>query len=431
MAGPGRVVIAGAGYAGLAAYLALRPAARAGRIRVTIVNADNWHLLLPELPLYLSGEEPASDLRLDLRRAVQPPAELVIGRIDALDVHDVAVSCGGHRVGGDALLLALGSVPSDFGVPGVAEHALAIGRWHDVQALRHRLLDDLQARQRSSVAVVGAGFTGVEIAAALADRAQQGGSGLHVALVGDRILPSMPDAVRRVATDALHRLDVRLVPGRAVAVEAGTVRLQGGGACTAETIVWAAGVRANPLLGIAGLAVNGRGQARVDAHLRAAPHVFCAGDCAAVADPRSGRDASPTAQLALQEGPAAAANALRDIEGRPLGTFEPRERGFLVSLGRGDAAGTIGRLAVHGSEVAALKRLIEHYHAFQVGGLQALARALLRGGRAREPAAAGTLAAQAPASGRPAPESAARQSPRSQGDGSASQWRASSARQRS
>lgn len=388
-------VIAGAGYAGLAAYLALRGALRAGQVRVTVVNADNWHLLLPELPLYLSGEEPASDLRLDLRRAVRDPAELVISRIDGVDVGGRAVTCGGRRIAGDALLLALGSIPSDFGVPGVAEHALAIGRWHDVQALRRRFLDDLHAPDRSSVAVVGAGFTGVEIAAAVAERARERGAALHVALVGDHVLPAMPEEVRRVAADALHRLGVRLVSGRAAAVEPGTVRLQGGGSCRAETVVWAAGVRANPLLAAAGLGVNGRGQARLDRHLRAAPGVFCAGDCAAIHDPTSGRDAAPTAQLALQEGPAAAANLLREARGQPLVPFEPKERGFLVSLGRRDAAGTIGNVSVHGGEVAALKRLIEHYHAYQVGGLQALARALVRGARGAEPAHAGAGAPRA------------------------------------
>lgn len=388
-------VIAGAGYAGLAAYLALRAAVRAGEVRVTVVNADNWHLLLPELPLYLSGEEPASDLRLDLRRAVQDPAELVIGRIDGVDVGGRAVTCGERRIAGDTILLALGSVPSDFGVPGVAEHTLALGRWHDVQALRQRFLDDLQARQQSSVAVVGAGFTGVEIAAAIAERSADRGAALHVALVGDRVLPAMPKPVRAVARDALHRLGVQLVAGRAARVEPGTVHLQSGETCRADTIVWAAGVRANPLLSSAGLAVNGRGQVRVDGHLRAAPGIFCAGDCAALRDPRSGRDAAPTAQLALQEGPAAACNLLRESRGRPLLPFEPKERGFLVSLGRRDAAGTIGHVSVHGGEVATLKRLIEHYHAYQVGGLRALARALLRGGPDGEPAPAEPAAARA------------------------------------
>ncbi len=375
------VVIAGAGYAGLAAYLALRAHARAGRLRVIVVNADNWHVLVPELPLYLAGDEPGSELRMDLRRAVQPPAELVVARVAGLETGARRVVCAGGigPIGGDALILALGSVSSDFGVPGVARHALAIGRWHDAQEMRARVLADLEARAQKKVAVVGAGFTGVEIAAALAERAIEAGSPLHVALIGDHVLPAMPGDVRRVGESALRRLGIELVADRAQAVDAGMVRLEHGPPHRADTIIWAAGVRANPVLGSSGLPVNGRGQVRVDGYLRVAPRVYCAGDCAAVPDPHTRRDAAPTAQLALQEGPAAACNAVREMDGRPLVPFQPKERGFLVSLGRREAAGTIAGASVHGGDVAALKRMIERYHAFQVGGLRALARGLLRG----------------------------------------------------
>ena len=376
-----QLLIAGAGYAGLAAYLAVRRQVQAGVVGVTVVNGDDWHLLLPELPLYLSGEEDAGDLRLDLHRAVTPPARLVIAQISGLDVRRPAVQCAGEpgRLEGDGLLVALGSISSDFGVPGVAQHALAIGSWADAEHLRERLLVDMESKHPSSVAVVGAGFTGVEIAAALAERAQEAGAGLRVTLVGEEVLPPMPPEVRRIALEALRRLGVRLMADRASRVDEGQVGLEHGPPLRADTIVWAAGVRANPLLGQCGLETNKRGQAAVDGHLRAAPRVYCAGDCAAITDPETGRPAAATAQLALQEGPGAMLNLLREWQGRPLLQVVPRQRGFLVCLGRSQAAGTVFGARVHGSEVAVLKRLIERYHAFQVGGLHALARGLLRG----------------------------------------------------
>jgi len=383
-----RIVIAGAGYAGLAGYLALRAQVRARRLDVTLVNGDNWHLLLPELPLYLTGAEPEGELRLDLRRAVQPPARLVIAHVEAIEPGGAAVRCAGSagRIGGDGLLLALGSVSSDFGVPGVAEHAVPVGAWGDAQHLRDRLLQELHSRTHSAVAVVGAGFTGVEIATALAERARAARATLEVVLVGQEVLPSLPPAVRAAATAALRRLEVRLASGRAAAVEAGLVRLEDGSAVRAETIVWAAGVRANPLLRACGLPVNHRGQVEVDEHLRAAQAVYCAGDCAAVRDAETGRTVAATAQLALQEGPGAALNLARELRGEAPRPVRPREHGFLVSLGRADAAGTLSGAAVHGGDIAALKRLIERYHAFQVGGLRGLARGLLRGVQDAAPA---------------------------------------------
>ena len=374
------ILIAGAGYAGLAAYLALRREVNAGRMAVTIVNAEDWHLLLPELPLYLTGAEGSETLRLDLHHAVREPARLVIARIRKLDIQAHAVECEGPagRITADGMLVALGSVASDFGVPGVREHAVTVGEWDDAEKLRSQLAEKLGSADLSSVAVVGGGFTGVEIAAALAERGQQARSGLQVTLVASRLLPAMPDEIQGLTSSALQRMGVRVAPGRAAAVQAGAIRMQDGEKVTAETVVWAAGVRANPLLAEAALPINDRGQAKVDAHLRAAPGVFCAGDCAAVADPEAHRLISRTAQAALQEGPGAALNLVRELQGRALLTVRPKERGFLVSLGRRNAAGTLAGIAVHGGEVALLKRVIERFHAFQVGGRMALAHRLQR-----------------------------------------------------
>jgi NADH dehydrogenase len=373
-----RIVVAGAGYAGLAACLTLRGALEAGQVAVTVVNATDWHLLLPELPLYVAGVEGPEDVRLHLRRALPPRAELHVARIVRLDPRAPAVVCADPpgRIEGDGLLLALGSAPEDYGIPGVAEHAIPIGQWDEARELRARVLEDLHRRRGGSVAVVGGGLTGVEVAAELAERAAEEHARLEVSLVAARILPTMPGPVQRLATAALRRLGVRLVPGRAAAVEAGRVRLQDGGVVAAETIVWAGGVRGHPLVAASGLPVDRRGRALVDRFLRAAPRVYAAGDCAAPTDPDSGRPLAPTAQTALQAGRAAAGNLLRELQGQPPLPFRPRLRGQLVSLGRRQAAGTIGPLVVHGREVAALKRLIERYHAFQLAGVRELARAL-------------------------------------------------------
>ncbi len=381
MSQPPHVIIAGAGYAGLAAYLALRAEVEARRLDLTVVNADDWHLLLPELPLYLTGAEGADGLRLHLRHVVRAPARLIVARIRGLDPQDHAVDCEGDpgRIAADGMLLALGSVAEDFGVPGVREHAITIGAWDDATKLRSLLLEKLGSRTISGVVVVGGGFTGVEIAAAVAERAQQARSGLQVAMVAPKVLPAMPDEVRKVAAGALKRLGVRVVPGHAASVDPSGVRLRDDGSLVqADTVIWAAGVRANPLLAASGLEANPRGQVVVDEHLRAAPRVYCAGDCAALHDPDTDRTIARTAQAALQEGPGAALNLMREFSDRPLLTVRPKERGFLVSLGRREAAGTLAGIAVHGGDVALLKRIVERFHAFQVGGRMALARKLQR-----------------------------------------------------
>jgi len=380
MADPPHILIAGAGYAGLAACLALEDELQRGEVALTVVNADDRHLLLPELPVYLAGETGAEQVRLNLRRAVRPPARVQVASIERIEPDGPALICRGPagRIQGDGVLVTLGSVSDDFGVPGVREHATAIGRWDDMEDLRQRLLGDLHSRAASTVAVVGGGFTGVEVASELADRARAAGSGLRVRLVATSVLKGMPEAVRRTASAALRELGVEVVDGRAEAVEAGRVRLQGGGQVEAECIVWAAGVRAHPVVAHCGLPVNRRGQLCLDAHLRAGQGLFAAGDCAEVRDPQTGQAAAPTAQAALQAGPAAIRNLLRDLRGEALEPFALKDRGFLVSLGHGEAAGEIGAHPVQGGDIAVLKGLIETYHAYQVGGLRTLAQRLVR-----------------------------------------------------
>lgn len=291
MADPPHILIAGAGYAGLAAYLSLRDDVQRGDVAVTVVNADDRHLLLPEIPLYLAGESGPNQVRLYLRNAIKPPAQVQVATIERVEPDGPALICKAPagRLQGNGLLVALGSVSDDFGVPGVKEHTTPIGRWDDMRELRDRLLGDLHSKAATSVAVIGGGLTGVEIASELADRSREQGSGLKVKLVAPGVLKNMPESVRKSATDALKSLGVEMTIGRAEAVEAGRVRLQGGGVVEAASLVWAAGVRANPAVATSGLPTNRRGQLHADQYLRAAPRLYVAGDCADIRDGKTGQ----------------------------------------------------------------------------------------------------------------------------------------------
>ncbi len=323
------VIVAGAGYAGLAAYLALRPAAERGEIALTVVNADDRHLLLPELPMYLVGEAHADRIRLDLRHLVREPARLLLAQVVGLDPAAPALACAGStgRLTADAVILALGSVSDDFGVPGVAEHATAIGQWHDILVLRANLLDDLSRRTHTSVAVVGGGFTGVEIATELAERARDADDGLTVHLIAPRLLPALPPRAQATAEAAVRQLGIRWRQTHATRVHGDSVEVEGGERVAAATVVWAAGVRANPVVARSGLRVDGRGRALVDAAMRAAPHVFVAGDCAAPVDPRSGRALPPRRRSRSRPARWPAAMPWRNLPARIQPPSSPRSAG--------------------------------------------------------------------------------------------------------
>jgi NADH dehydrogenase len=371
------VVIAGAGYAGISALLALAPAARKQQLGLTLINRSDAHLLLPELPLFLAGEEGREDVRLSLSALVRPPLRLVLAHVESIAASPPQVHCAGPAgtITADGLVVALGAVPADFGVPGVQAHAIAVGRWADAVELRRRMLRDLRQRAGGTVVVVGGGATGVEVASELASVR---GARERVTLLAPRLLPGMPPPVRTIARRALGRLGVQLVAGRAAEVRADGVLLPSGQHLAADTVVWAAGHRANPALRTLPHESHGRGRVLVDATLRVAAGVYAAGDGAAVHDARSGRPVAATAQAAVAQGELAAQNLLRALRGERGQPYHDRSWGQLVSLGRGEAVGLIGRHVVQGREVAALKELVAAYHTFQVGGIRALGFRLRR-----------------------------------------------------
>jgi NADH dehydrogenase len=287
-----------------------------------------------------------------------PHAELLLGDVTALDreastVHVESPDAGGHDVRYDQLVLAIGAVPRTFPVPGLAEHGLGFKDLADAIELRNRVLRQLEAAaaepdpdeaaRHLGFVFVGAGYAGVEALAELAD------------LVGDamRWYPELREIRQRwVLVDAapkiLPEIPTRLgdyaareLAGRGVEIHVSTTLesatgedalLSDGTRIPTRTLVWTAGVRANPLLGELGLPVDERGRVRVDSHLRVEgrERVWALGDCAAVPNEATpGRPDPPTCQHALRQ-----ARRLAKNIGGDLAPYRYRMLGQVATLGR-------------------------------------------------------------------------------------------------
>src|SRR5690606_32670098 len=255
-----------------------------------------------------------------------------------------------------------GSVPATYGVEGVEEWGLPFKTIRDALRIRNRVLALMESateetdRRLTHVAIVGAGYSGAELAAALADMLGSASREFFpsaprpaVTLIDavDRVAPTLTKRLSAAAERALTRRGVDLVLGEKVERLSGhAVQLQSGRSVEAETVVWAAGVRPNPLVEKIGLETD-RGRLVVDSKLRAAPGVFGMGDAALVPDGRGGIS-PPTAQFALRQGRYLGKHLPAILAGDRVPDFKYRNWGELVSLGHRNAVGQVLGLSVSG-----------------------------------------------------------------------------------
>lgn len=343
----GGTLILGGGFAG--SYVARL----LGRRGATIVSLENFMLYTPLLPEAASGTLEPRHVVVPLREMC-PHADLVLGRIAGHDREGRTVTveslAGPLEIAYERLVVALGAVARTLPVPGLAEHGVGFKDLADAIALRNRVLLQLeratihpQDASELGFVFVGAGYAGVEALAELNDMAQS-------AL---RSYPSLRDVPQRwvlvdAAPDILPEIPRRLgeyaarrLKQRGVEIHVGTTLesydgreavLANGVRVPARTLVWTAGVRANPLLAELSLPLDERGRIVVDETLQVegAPDVWALGDGAAVPNGRTpGRVDPPTCQHALRQARRLAKNLTG--ERRPYGY---RMLGQVATLGR-------------------------------------------------------------------------------------------------
>jgi NADH dehydrogenase len=233
------------------------------------------------------------------------------------------------------LVIATGSQPNDFGIPGVKEHSRGFRNLSDVRELRQRIQDLVRERRaNAALAIVGAGPTGVELSCKLADLLN-GTARIHLIEKGDSILPNSSAFNRERASAALERKDVCLHLNTDVArVEADRVVFAKGEEIEHQGLIWTAGSQVN-LPSVQPLPKSHRGRLAINADLRLQDScdVFAIGDIASNGD----HPAPANAQVAMQQGKAVG-DAIAALQaGEEPQTFEFQDRGEMLSLGIGDA----------------------------------------------------------------------------------------------
>ena len=366
-----RIVVLGGGFGGMSAAQTLERMTRRRRdLDVTLVSQSNFLLFTPMLAEVASSALEAQHIAAPIRAAC-PYTDFIHGDVERIDTEQRQVLVRGRRsstaqvVPYDHLVLAMGSVPNFYGLPGLAEHAITLKTLEDAVGLRHRVLSQLEradhetdpeVRQRLLTFVVaGGGFAGAETIAELFDLVTSvrryyqnlGPEDARLVLVHsrDRILPELSAELGAYALEKLSARGIEFRLGRrAAAADVGSVTLDDGTVIACETFVWTAGNQPNPILRDLGCEKNRAGQVMVDETLRVpdTPGVWAVGDAAQIPDlTNEGQPCPPTAQHALRQGKRVAQNILATIDGRPLKPFRYRASGSLVGLGHRTAAAEI------------------------------------------------------------------------------------------
>jgi len=377
-----QIVIAGAGYAGL--HVALRLTARLRNNpepELTLVDRHDYHQAITELPRVAGGTRAADAVRIPLQDLLATRVRFVQTEINGFDLPGRRLLTGAGPIGWVRLVLALGSRPNDFAIPGLAERALSVYSASDAEQVWAAVSTALAAaavatdpgRQRrlATIVVGGGGATGVELAGELAEILPKvaGRHGLApdrpaVWLVeaGPTLLagssPQLIDKATRILSDL--GVQVRTNAAIAAATEEG-FRLTDGQLVQGGVFVWAGGVKAPELVAASGLPTGHNGRVKVDRYLRVLDHpeIYVAGDLASVVDPRTGHALPPLAQVALEEGETVARNLDAELEDKPLEAYAFHDKGFVVSVGTRRGVADIAGITTGGRLAHGLKDAIE------------------------------------------------------------------------
>lgn len=362
------VVIIGSGFAGLQAARDLDNAP----VRVTLIDKHNYHLFQPLLYQVATAGLSPEDIAHPVRAILRGQDNLNFRNTEVIDVNlaEQRLVTKTGELHYDYLVVAAGSTHNFFGLRSVASHSFGLKTIDEAVTIRNHVLERFELANQESDAdkrramltfiVVGGGPTGVESAGALSelfykvltrDYPRLNFKEVRILLLeaGQNLLPALPPDLQEVTAETLWKKRVEVRFGAMVTdFDSERVTLKGGEIIPAQTLIWAAGVRAAGLVDLLGVPQGSLARAIVTPTLQLSDHpeVFVVGDAAHFEE--NGKPLPMNALVALQQGSAAASNIWRLLQQDKCETFVFHDLGTMATIGRNSAVAKIGSLKMKG-----------------------------------------------------------------------------------
>jgi NADH dehydrogenase len=357
-----KVVIVGGGFGGVKAALEL---AKDSRMQVTLVSDRDHFLFYPTLYSTATGRSRLqSILPLDTlfsKTRVKVVQDTVIG----IDTARRIIVAKDHQLPYDRAVFALGVVTSYFGISGLDTYSYSIKSAHEIERFKRHLHDELTSEKHldKNYIVVGAGPTGVELSASLADylrtiadthRIKHSKIRLNLVEAAPRVLPRLSEAASHLVESRLKRLGVTVMTNKKVESEDDDSIIISGKDIPSKTVVWTSGVANHPFFAehndVFPLAKNGR--VEVDEHLKIDSHIYVIGDNANT--PYTG-----LAQTAIYDGIYVARAIKAESHRQPLPTYKPRRSPVVIPVGTNWALLEYGPIRLTGFPAAVIRRFAD------------------------------------------------------------------------
>lgn len=382
-----KIVILGAGYAGILAAQRLQKELNYNEADVTLVNRHDYHYFTTHLHMPAAGTDKLDNAREQISKLVDEfKIDVVKSNVQEIIPQEKKVILEDGTLSYDHLIICLGGEPETFGIPGMLENAMTIRSINSVRKIRDHIEAQFTAYkvdkkpERLTFVVGGAGFTGIEFVGELSDRLQElcrthGISRSEVKLynveAAPTALPGFDPELVEYAMKVLQNKGVTFKIGVAIkeCLTDGVIVGENSEKIHANTVVWTGGIRGNRLVEQAGFEAM-RGRVKIDEYLRAPGHenVYIIGDSSLMFN-AEGRPYPPTAQISMQQGVLCAQNIVAAIRGQQPKKFVFSNKGTVASLGKGEAVGIVGDRKLKGFVAAQLKKVIDIRYLFIIGGV--------------------------------------------------------------
>jgi NADH dehydrogenase len=380
-----RVLILGAGAAGISAALELKKAsAGVPGLEVTLVDQRDYHHPLPFIWHVVSGSVEPSHISFPLpallrRRGAIGPVKFKQSRVQGIDVGRKVVSTGDGELEWDYLVVALGSTTNFFGMADVEKSSLIFKSLSDAVSIHNHILDNYEAalregdeqrrRELLTFVVVGGGPTGIELVAAIQDFVRKAlirkypslTSQVRALLVEaqDALLSGMKARMSELAISRLRSRGIEvLLKTRIIKVWSGGIQTADGQTIATRTVIWVAGVKPVAVVGALPFNKAKDGRILVNQYLEVpeSSGVYVLGDCAYLLQENGSVPYPPTQQVAQRQGPACARNIIRTIQGKEQLAFRYKFKGQVIYMGRNLVLAQLGERVFDGFAAGLLRR---------------------------------------------------------------------------